>query len=100
MLTKALALEWAEYGIRVVAVAPGAIETDMNRAEIEAFGRHHFQEWIPLHRLGHVNDVAASVVFLASDAASYITGTSLLIDGGYALSLVRYDPRTQPEEPA
>jgi glucose 1-dehydrogenase len=95
MLTKALALEWAEYKIRVVAVSPGAIETDMNRAEIAAFGKHHFEEWIPMHRLGHINDVAASVVFLASDAASYITGTSLLIDGGYALSLVRYDPRTE-----
>jgi glucose 1-dehydrogenase/3-dehydrosphinganine reductase len=94
MLTKVLALEWAEYKIRVVAVSPGAIETDMNRAEIAAFGKHHFEEWIPLHRLGHIDDVAASVVFLASDAASYITGTSLLIDGGYALSLVRYDPRT------
>jgi glucose 1-dehydrogenase/3-dehydrosphinganine reductase len=94
MLTKALALEWAEHKIRVVAVAPGAIETDMNRDEITALGKRQFEDWIPMHRLGHVDDVAASIVFLASDAASYITGTSLLIDGGYALNLVRYDPRS------
>ncbi len=93
MLTKALALEWAEYGIRVVGLAPGVIETDMNRAEIAAFGRQKFEEWIPLHRLGQVGDVAAAVLFLASDAASYVTGATLQLDGAYALNVIRYDPR-------
>ena len=99
MLTRALALEWAEYGIRVVGVAPGAIETDMNRAEIETFGRERFEGWIPLGRLGTVQDVAGAVCFLASDAASYISGTTLTIDGAYTQNLVRYDPRAGLPEP-
>ena len=99
MLTKALALEWAEHRIRVVGVAPGAIETDMNRKEINAFGRERFEEWIPLHRLGTVEDVAQAVCFLASDAASYITGTTLAVDGAYSHNLVRYDPRTHLQKP-
>ena len=93
MMHKALALEWAEYGIRVLGIAPGAIETEMNRDEIAAFGKHHFEEWIPLSRLGTVEDVSKAVVFLVSDDASYITGTTIEIDGGYVLNLVRYDPR-------
>ncbi len=96
MLTRALALEWAEYGIRVVGLAPGAIETDMNRAEIAAFGRHKFEEWIPLHRLGQVEDVAAAALFLASEAASYVTGATLQLDGAYALNVIHYDPRRHP----
>ena len=93
MLTKALALEWAEYGIRVVGVAPGAIETDLNRHEIAKFGRGKLEELIPLRRLGDVNDAANTVAFVASDAAAYMTGATLLVDGAYSLNLVRYDPR-------
>ena len=93
MLTKSLAVEWAEYGIRVVTVSPGAIETDMNREAIEHFGRQHFEEWIPAGRLGVTSDVAEAVAFLSSDRASYITGTELVIDGGYLQNLVRYDDR-------
>lgn len=93
MLTRSLALEWAEYGIRVVTVSPGAIETDMNREAIAHFGRHHFEEWIPAGRIGNVSDVAEAVAFLCSDRASYITGTELVIDGGYLQNLVRYDDR-------
>jgi len=93
MLTKGLALEWAEYGIRVVSVAPGAIETDMNRKEIAAFGRHRFEEWIPAGRLGTVDDIAPAVVFLASDDAAYVSGSTLRIDGAYLLNHTRYDPR-------
>lgn len=94
MLTRSLGLEWAEFGIRVVGVSPGAIETDMNREEIEAFGRHLFDEWIPAGRLGQVEDVAETVAFLASDRASYISGTTLTIDGAYTQNTIRYDPRT------
>ena len=95
MLTRSLALEWAEFGIRVVAVAPGAIETELNRIEIDAFGRDKFEEWIPLRRLGGVGDVANAFAFLASDEASYITGTTLSVDGAYSLTTIRYDPRTK-----
>jgi glucose 1-dehydrogenase len=98
MLTKSLALEWAEYGIRVVSVAPGAIETDMNRLEIAAFGKEKFEEWIPAGRLGTVDDVAPAVVFLASDAASYISGSTLRIDGTYLMNHTRYDPRKGAHE--
>jgi glucose 1-dehydrogenase len=100
MLTKSLALEWAEYGIRVVSVAPGAIETEMNRAAIEGSGRSRFETWIPAGRLGRTADVAAAVAFLCSDAASYVTGTELVIDGGYGLNLVRYDDRPGRSESA
>ncbi|MEP3274799.1 MAG: SDR family oxidoreductase [Stappiaceae bacterium] len=93
MMSKSLALEWAEYGIRVLGIAPGAIETTANANEIAAFGKHKFEEWIPLSRLGNVDDVAKAAAFLVSDDASYITGTTLEIDGGYVLNLVRYDPR-------
>ncbi len=93
MLTKCLALEWAEYGIRVVGLAPGAVETDMNREVIERFGRHRFDDWIPTGRIGTVADVAEAVAFLCSEAASYVTGTELTLDGGYTLNLVRYDDR-------
>ncbi len=94
MLTKSLALEWAEFGIRVVAISPGAIETEMNREEITAFGREKFEGWIPLSRLGTPMDVAAVSLFLVSDQASYITGVTLTVDGGYGLITIPYDPRT------
>ena len=93
MLGRTLALEWAEYGIRVVTVSPGAIETDMNREAIEALGRERFNDWIPAGRVGKVADVAEVVAFLCSDKASYVTGTELVIDGGYVRNLVRYDDR-------
>ncbi len=93
MMSKALALEWAEYGIRVLGIAPGAIETQTNKKEIAAFGREKFEDWIPLSRLGNCADIAKVISFLVSEDASYITGTTLEIDGGYALNLVRYDPR-------
>ncbi|RVT82724.1 SDR family oxidoreductase [Rhodobacteraceae bacterium CCMM004] len=93
MLSKALALEWAEHGIRVLGIAPGAIETDANAREIAAFGKDKFESWIPLARLGTTADVAKTAAFLVSDDAGYITGTTLEIDGGYTLNLVRYDPR-------
>lgn len=93
MLGHCTALEWAEYGIRVVNVAPGAIETDMNRDAIEGFGREKFEGWIPSGRLGNTGDVASAVAFLCSDEASYLTGTDIYIDGAYMRNLVRYDDR-------
>lgn len=93
MMTKCLALEWAEYGIRVNAVSPGAIETDMNRAEIERAGRELFNQSIPLGRIGNERDVATVVSFLASDLSSYVTGATIYADGGYMLTTVPYDPR-------
>lgn len=93
MLTKCLALELAEHNIRVLSVAPGAIETEMNRKEIASFGAVKFEGWIPQGRIGQVNDVAPTIAFLCSDNASYITGIDVYIDGGYMQSTIPYDPR-------
>jgi NAD(P)-dependent dehydrogenase (short-subunit alcohol dehydrogenase family) len=83
-MTKALALELASENIRVNTVSPTFIETDLTAASL---ARPQFRDWvlgsIPLGRLGRVDEVAAAVAFLASPAATLITGTSLLVDGGW-----------------
>jgi NAD(P)-dependent dehydrogenase (short-subunit alcohol dehydrogenase family) len=83
-ITKALGVELAPRGIRVVAVAPTWIETPLTRPffEDEAFKASVLAD-LPIGRLGQPEDVASAIVFLASDGASLITGTSLLIDGGW-----------------
>lgn len=83
-LTKAMALDLAQYGIRVNAVAPTIIETPMTVALMEQPGfRDDMLARLPIGRLATVDDVAAAVVFLASPAASVLTGTSLRVDGGW-----------------
>lgn len=82
--TKSLARQLAEYGIRVNAVAPHAIETDMSAEWSEQKRRAVINE-IPLRRLGSVDDVAQAVVYLASDAAGFITGEILDVNGGYLM---------------
>ena len=83
-LTKAMALELAPQGIRVVSIAPTFVETPMTRPMM---ARPEFAQWvkerIPAGRVGQPEDVAAAVVFAASPAASLITGTSLVVDGGW-----------------
>jgi NAD(P)-dependent dehydrogenase (short-subunit alcohol dehydrogenase family) len=88
--TRTMALELAAEGIRVNSIAPGAIETDLNREVIDEMGREKFEEWIPLGRVGSIADLVAPLLFLASDSSRYITGTRLLVDGGYSLALLRY----------
>lgn len=87
MFTKVAALELAKYGIRVNNLAPGAILTDMNRELVEAMD---FGNWIPMERVGRADELAGPAVFLASDASSYVTGTTLYVDGGYSENLLRY----------
>jgi len=83
-LTKAMAVELAPHNIRVNSVAPTFIETPMTRP---MFAQPAFRDWaydrIPLGRIGQPEEVAAAVVFLASPGASLITGTSLVVDGGW-----------------
>ncbi len=95
MMTRCLALELAGYNIRAIAVSPGAIETSMNREEIEKFGREKFNNWIPLGTIGDVADVAWTCAFLCSDMAKYITATEIYIDGGYKENTIPYDPRSK-----
>ena len=84
MLTKSLALAWAAEGIRVNAVAPGYVETQIN-AEGRKDSAHYerIRGRIPQGRWAQPQDIAGSVVFLASQAANYVTGTVLAVDGGF-----------------
>ena len=90
MVTKTLAIELGAEGIRVNAIAPGAIATDINAHVINEIGEAQFREWIPLGRVGLPTDIGPAAVFLASHAAQYMTGATLVIDGGYEHHLVRY----------
>ena len=85
MLTQALGIEWAKRGVRVVAVAPGPILTELVK-QVIADGKasvEMYEKRTPLHRLGTVEDVAEAVLFLASDEATYITAETLRVDGGW-----------------
>src|SRR5439155_9111180 len=82
-LTRTLAREWADRGVRVNAVCPGYVETALTEKMLAV---EHLRDDVvaqtPLGRLGTHEEVAAAVLFLASDEASYITGTTLAVDGG------------------
>ncbi len=84
LLTKSLAGEWADRGVRVNCVSPGYIGTDMTAAGME--NPDWYPTWLamtPQGRVGKPEDVAAAIYYLASPAASYTTGTNLVVDGGY-----------------
>lgn len=83
--TGAMALELARYGIRVNAVAPGYVQTAMSLAAKDPAARVEAERRIPLGRLGQPDDVARVAVFLASDASAYLTGQTLIVDGGLTL---------------
>ena len=86
ILTKTLALEVADKGIRINSIAPGAIATMMNVDILEDEEKRKAEEnKIPMHRIGEPNEIAKVALFLASDAASYITGTTIYVDGGLTL---------------
>jgi NAD(P)-dependent dehydrogenase (short-subunit alcohol dehydrogenase family) len=84
-LTKCLAVEWGQHGITVNAVAPTFIRTPGTEADLAdpAFAAEVQERIAGLHRIGEPMDVAGAVVFLASPAASLITGTTLMVDGGW-----------------
>lgn len=84
LLTQAAAREVAPSGVRVNAIAPGTVETDLTRGLASADQLEQLAHTrVPLGRLGHPQEIAAAVAFLLSDAASYITGTVLVVDGGW-----------------
>lgn len=83
MMTKTLAQEAAPHGVRVLALAPGAIRTPINQSVwSDPAGLKDLQEKIPLKRLGTPEDVARMAVVLVSDVSSYVTGTTVFVDGG------------------
>ncbi|MGA3221472.1 MAG: SDR family oxidoreductase, partial [Acidimicrobiales bacterium] len=86
MLTKSLAAEWATFGIRVNAVAPGYIRSAITESFLgKGNVRDYWLGGTPLGRLGTPEEIANVVVFLASDAASFVTGETVVADGGYTV---------------
>jgi len=86
-LTKSLAVDWADRGVRVNAIAPGGFLTAPNRkwfGEKPQF-RDLFESQVPMGRLGEPEELGPAAVFLASDASSYMTGATLVLDGGWTL---------------
>jgi NAD(P)-dependent dehydrogenase (short-subunit alcohol dehydrogenase family) len=86
-LTKALAIEWADSGVCVNAIAPGVFRTDLNQKLLDETARgSEFLQRTPMRRFGKTAELAGAAVFLASDAASFVTGQVLIVDGGLLAS--------------
>ena len=91
MATKVMALEWAEYSIRVNCIAPGAIQTQLYESIFSFLGdeaekaKEDFAATIPLKRAGDPREIADAIIFLASNASSYMTGQTFAVDGGMLL---------------
>ncbi|WP_298957882.1 SDR family oxidoreductase [uncultured Methylobacterium sp.] len=85
-LTQALALEWARYGIRVNALAPGYIGTDINRDFFETEPGRAMLKRIPMRRLGRPEDLDGAFLLLAGDASRWMTGATIPVDGGHLVS--------------
>ena len=85
-LTRALAVEWAPHNVTVNAIAPGVFRTDMNTALLDSPRGQEFLMRTPMHRFGQIPELVGAAVYLASDAASFVTGHVLAVDGGFLAS--------------
>ena len=86
-LTKSLAVEWSSRGVRVNAIAPGVFRTALNQKLLDETERgREFLQGTPMKRFGDVNELAGAAIFLASDAASFVSGEILAVDGGFLAS--------------
>jgi NAD(P)-dependent dehydrogenase (short-subunit alcohol dehydrogenase family) len=86
-LTKSLAIEWASHGVCVNAIAPGVFRTDLNSELLD--GTERGKEYLlrtPMKRFGKLDELVGAAVFLSSDAASFVTGQLLVVDGGLLAS--------------
>jgi NAD(P)-dependent dehydrogenase (short-subunit alcohol dehydrogenase family) len=83
-LTKSLAAEWASKGIRVNAIAPGYVVTEIASGEYEDY-RHYWRDEVPMQRYASPDEIAPTALLLASDAGTFITGSVVVVDGGYTL---------------
>lgn len=94
MLTEQMALEWSAFGIRVNAVAPGVMDAGMARSSnADPEARRNRQSHVPAGRFGTPDDIAEAVLFLASPEADYVTGQTLVVDGGISRSALAGLPR-------
>nr|WP_246188532.1 SDR family oxidoreductase [Nitratireductor arenosus] len=85
-MTRSLALEWSRYGIRVNALCPGYIETDLNRDFFATDAGRALVRRVPQRRLGKFEDLDGPLLLLASEASSFMTGTEIVVDGGHLVS--------------
>ena len=87
-LTQQMALEWAEHGIRVNALAPGYFETDINRTFLATEAGQRITRRIPMGRVGEYHELTGPMLLLLSGAGSYITGSTLSVDGGHRVNAI------------
>jgi NAD(P)-dependent dehydrogenase (short-subunit alcohol dehydrogenase family) len=85
-LTRSLAVEWAQSGVTVNAIAPGIIPTELNREILESARGHELLLRTPMQRFGTPKEIAGAAIYLASDASSFTTGQIVTVDGGYMAS--------------
>jgi len=84
-MTRVMAVDWAEYGIRVNAVSPGPTRTPFTRAAAESGAMPVTPDQVPLHRMAEPDEMIGAVVYLASEASSFVTGAVLTVDGGQSV---------------
>jgi NAD(P)-dependent dehydrogenase (short-subunit alcohol dehydrogenase family) len=85
-LTRALAVEWSRHGVTVNAIAPGVFETDLNRQILKGARGQEFLMRTPMGRFGRVEELVGAAVYLASEAATFVTGQMIAVDGGFLAS--------------